>query len=72
MREKRPTTASASTPASPAGPLLKLRDVARILNVGLRTVQTWRASGELPVVMLGTPVRVEPSALAGFLARRRT
>jgi excisionase family DNA binding protein len=51
-------------------PLLTVNDVARRLQVSVRTVRRWTASGELPTVKAGGSVRVTPEALEMFIGDR--
>lgn len=47
--------------------LLRKNDVARLLNVSLRTVDRLLASGTLPAVKVGSRVRVRPESIELFL-----
>jgi excisionase family DNA binding protein len=44
-------------------PLLTAAEVAKRLNIGLRSVRRMIAEGRLPVVRLGRMVRVRPETL---------
>jgi excisionase family DNA binding protein len=51
---------------------LSYAQVARLCSVSPRTVRSWVAAGDLPVVRLsGSTVRVLPSDLEAFLASKR-
>jgi excisionase family DNA binding protein len=49
------------------GQLLTAKQVARDLNVSLRTVRRLIAQQKLPVVRIGKAVRITPEALAAFI-----
>jgi predicted site-specific integrase-resolvase len=58
-----PTTQPHEVRPDPAA-LLRLEDVARLLDIHLRTIKEWRASGRLRVLVFGLHcVRVEPSEI---------
>lgn len=60
------------TPAEPA-PLLDLPAVARWLNISERLVETFVASGEIPVLRIGQGRgvrRFEPAAVEAFIRRQ--
>jgi excisionase family DNA binding protein len=57
-------------PAS-ARRLLKVEEVARLLNVSRSLVYKLIASGDLPVVYIGHALRFEPEAVEGLKHRRR-
>lgn len=64
--------ASDRRPAS-APPLLDLKGAAARLNVSERTVESLVASGEIPVVRIGTGRgvrRFDPTALEAFVRRQ--
>ncbi len=52
---------------SPA-PLLTAAEVAKILNVSLRTVRRLTQQGKLPIIRIGHVVRIHPEALAALIA----
>ena len=47
--------------------LLKVREVAQILGLGLSTIYQFISRGELPCVRFGRAVRVRPEDLEGFI-----
>ena len=60
--------ANAGCDACHSQPLLRLKDVATRLQVSIRTVQGWVASGRLPVLRISRrALRVTEEALAAFL-----
>lgn len=60
----------AHTPANPP-PLLTPAEVAEQLRVSTMTVRRLIAAGDLPAYRFGRQVRIEPSDLDTYLARRR-
>jgi len=61
----------AGFPLSFAAPLLHVREVAALLRVSTRTVYTLCEQGRLAHVRVMNAIRVERTALAAFLGRRR-
>jgi excisionase family DNA binding protein len=62
----RPKTADAERPDD-TPLLLKAEDVARLLGIGRTKVYEMMASGELPVVRIGTAVRVPRQRLLDWI-----
>lgn len=52
--------------------LLKPREAAAALSISERALWSLTSRGEVPCVRLGRSVRYEPSALAAFVAARRS
>ncbi len=58
------------------GPMMKIKalmtrqEAAAMLGIGLRTIDTLIASGDLPCVRIGRSVRFRPSALELFIESR--
>jgi len=57
---------------SPLPRLLVLRDVARTLQVSIRTVRRWVELGDLRVHKLGRQLRVSEEDLVAFISKRRS
>lgn len=57
--------------AKPVG-LLNIRQVAARLGCSERTAWAFRASGELPAIVMGGLVRFHPDDLEAFIVARRT
>lgn len=49
--------------------LLTVRQVAMRLGIGLRTISSLTASGDLPCVRIGRSVRYDPADVAAFVER---
>ncbi len=52
--------------------LLKVRDVAELLNVHERTLRRWVGQGRIVAVNTGDELRFEPAAIRAFIQERRT
>lgn len=52
--------------------LHRLKDVAAMFDVSLRTIQAWRSSGRLRVHVLGHVVRVAQSEVDRLLRESRS
>ena len=52
--------------------LLTRRDAAKQLRVSLRTVDSLIATGDIPVVRIGSAVRIRPAALERLVDARET
>lgn len=69
MRSPRPRPTSAEGPMR----LLRLQQVATMLDVKMRTLQGWRASGKLRVVAFSTRcVRVEQAEVERLIREARS
>lgn len=70
-----PTSSPQSTTISPAednaAPMLRPREVARVLSVGKSTVYDLMRSGALPSYRIGGSLRVRPEDLERFIASNR-
>ena len=53
-------------------PLLTVVEVAKQINVSVRTVRRLIADGELKPIRFGRSVRIEPPALRDLLRRKRS
>ena len=56
----------------PIEPLLKVGDVAVLLNVHERTLRRWVQAGKIVAVDTGDELRFEPSAVRQYIEQRRT
>ncbi|PWC55382.1 hypothetical protein TSH7_28500 [Azospirillum sp. TSH7] len=56
-------------PSRPAA-LLTIPEVAERLQVSIKTIRRWIASGDLPTVRLGSQIRIQPKDLDIFLRQR--
>ena len=56
--------------AAPLPAMLTPDDFRRVLNIGRRTFQTWRAAGRLPVpdLEIGKVLRWRPETVSAWLA----
>lgn len=62
-----------ATPPPSTAPLLRLSEVATRLDVAMRTLHSWIASGRLPVLRFGKRcVRVDPAVLERLIAEARS
>ena len=59
-----------SKPPSRPAALLTIPDVAERLQVSIKTIRRWIASGDLPTVRLGSQIRIQPKDLDIFLRQR--
>ena len=59
--------ASSPSPAHSLRPLLKVGDVAKILNLHPRSIRRLIADGRLPVIRVGHAVRVRPEAVEDLI-----
>ncbi len=59
-----------SKPPSRPAALLTIPDVAERLQVSVKTIRRWIASGDLPTVRLGSQIRIQPKDLEIFLRQR--
>jgi excisionase family DNA binding protein len=56
----------------PTSPYVTIAELAKLIGVGLRTVKTWRASGNLPKpIRVGRTVRWLRTDIDEFLKRKR-
>lgn len=63
-----------STPTNGSGleGLLDRHEAAKLLSIGLRTLDRLMADGEIPVVRIGTAARIRPSAIERFCEARES
>ena len=59
--------ASPDAPRTLRRSLLTAAEVARILNISLRSVRRLIKDGKLPIVHVGRSVRIRPEALEAFI-----
>lgn len=52
--------------------LLNRGEAAQLLGIGLRTLDQLLADGEIPVVRIGSSVRIRPTAIDYFCEARET
>lgn len=57
-------------PSSRPPALLTIPEVAERLQVSIKTIRRWIASGDLPTVRLGHQIRIQPKDLDIFLRQR--
>lgn len=59
-------------PSSRLPALMTIPEVAERLQVSIKTIRRWIASGDLPTVRLGSQIRIQPKDLDIFLRQRWT
>ncbi len=58
---------SQTHPVPQRAPLLTVAEVAEILNISIRSARRLIANGTLPIIRIGSAVRVRPEALAALI-----